>query len=541
MNSLRKFGHSASSLTGIGFWTVLLLCGCANPIPPTGGPKDTTPPALVTEASTPNFLTQFDRKEILLTFDEWVLLKDPAQQIVISPPLAKRPDIRLKGKTVHIQFDPDEQFREQTTYTINFGGSIVDLTEGNAVDQFQYIFSTGTFIDSLKVSGAVVDAIDGSPSKDVLILLHDNLADSAFQKSTPTYFAKTDATGRWHIDHVRSDTFRVYALGDLNFNYKYDQPGEKIAFTDRLIILPDTTDTQYKLTLFSEDQLPAILDVNRRTAGVTRITLTTAPLDLSVTSMTTSPNIDWRTLRDSVFVFNPGVDSALVVLADRAIVLDTLRINGYPGQGAPKLICNPTAKSIHPAKPLVLQCNLPLSEVAAERVYGILADTIVMRDLDVSIDSLDNRYVRIAHRWQEKSAYRMVLPAGTIRDIFGQETDSMNIVFQVSSAGNFGKIFLQLEGLVDSVQYVVQLLQQNGSLADETLIRGGSDGKISFAALSPQSYQIRIAEDRNSNGRWDTGNFTQHRQPERVQIETLEPLRAGWDLQATLTWKEFQD
>jgi len=519
----------------------LLVWSCANPIPPTGGPKDTTPPTLITEASTPNLLIHFDRKEVVLTFDEWVQLKDPAQQIVISPPLAKRPDIRLKGKSVHIKLDDDEVLREKTTYTINFGASIVDLSEGNPLDQFKYIFSTGSFIDSLKVSGTVVSATDGSPAKEVLVILHENLADSAFLRMTPTYFTKTDKFGYWEIEHVRSDTFKVYALSDLNFNYKYDQPGEAIAFLEQLVILPDTSDTPYVLNLFAEDQIPAILDINHRTPGVTRITLTTPGKDVAITPLESNREVSWLAKNDTLIIFNPDPDSFDVAIDISETRVDTIPVYGYPGQGAPQLTCTLPSKAIHPAKSLFLACSTPLSQIIQDSISCVLGDTSVYRNLDIRIDSTDNSQVIVAHSWQEKGAYRLMIPAGSMIDILGNTNDSLGIAFKVQTAGNFGDIYLQLEGLKDSVRYLVQLMQQNGTVIEQRVTDNSGDAKSNFPARTPQTYLIRIVEDSNANGRWDTGIFAQHQQPERVQVETLEPLRAGWDLEATLTWKEPQN
>jgi hypothetical protein len=183
---------------------------------------------------------------------------------------------------------------------------------------------------------------------------------------------------------------------------------------------------------------------------------------------------------------------------------------------------------------------MPLRNVYPDNIYAILNDSVVVTDLSVRIDSTDDRLTEVTYAWQEKGMYELVIPTGSITDIFDREADTTDIGFQVSAAGNFGQIFLQINGLVDSIQYLVQLLQQNGTVLDQLVLSGVSEAKRTFPALSPQAYVIRIVEDRNGNKRRDTGIFAQQRQPERVQIETLEPLRAGWDLEATMSWKEQQ-
>jgi hypothetical protein len=519
---------------------LLFFIGCANPIPPTGGPKDSTPPALITEESTPNFVTSFDQKEIILTFDEWIQLKDPFQQIVISPPLVKRPDIKVKGKSIRIVFDANEVLRPQTTYTINFGASIIDLAESNPLDQFQYIFSTGLFIDSLSISGTLVQSSDGMPAKDVLILLNENLSDTAFLKTTPTYFTKSDASGKWRINYIRSDTFKLYALKDLNANYKYDQPGEEIGFQNELIVLPDTSATSHKLTLFAEDLPPIVLGVNRKIPGVTKVNLTTPGKEIHVSSLTPDQQITWHAINDTVIIWHAGTDSTTLVINEGLTNLDTIRISGYPGQGAPPVVITSQSKTLHPTKPLVLQSKTPVQTVVPDLFYAILNDSIIVSDLRVWIDSLDDRSIYVSHKWEEKGNYQLVAPEGSITDLFGTQNDSTLLRFQVSAAGNFGQIFLKVNGLADSVHYLVQLLQQNGTVLDQFVLSDVSEGTGRFGPLSPQTYLIRIVEDLNANKRRDTGIFAQHRQPERVQTETLEPLRAGWDLEATVIWKEQQ-
>ena len=153
----------------------LALVSCARQGAPTGGPKDTTPPSVDTLYSTRNYSTRFRPSKIELRFDEWVTLSDAANQIVVSPPLAKRPEVVLRGKTVTLTFDPSEQLRDSATYTINFGTAVKDLHEGNPVKDLRFVFSTGDLIDSLRVSGKVVDALTGDPVENISVMLYDCL------------------------------------------------------------------------------------------------------------------------------------------------------------------------------------------------------------------------------------------------------------------------------------------------------------------------------------------------------------------------------
>jgi len=213
-----------------------LLVSCANPIPPEGGPRDETPPKLDTLNSTRNFQTRFQKKTIVLAFDEWVELRDAFTQIVISPPLEHRPEIVRKKKTIQVKFDEREILRESATYVINFGQAIRDLTEGNAAP-IVFVFSTGDHIDSLTVEGKIVDAYTNKPVENVLFMLYENLADSVVRKERPFYFARTGKEGDFKVTNVKAGRFKAFALLDQNLNYRFDSDAEKIAFLDNPLIL----------------------------------------------------------------------------------------------------------------------------------------------------------------------------------------------------------------------------------------------------------------------------------------------------------------
>jgi len=218
----------------------LALVSCARQGAPTGGPKDTTPPSVDTLYSTRNYSTRFKPSKIELRFDEWVTLSDAANQIVVSPPLAKRPEVILRGKTVTLAFDPSEQLRDSATYTINFGTAVKDLHEGNSAKDLRFVFSTGDLIDSLRVSGRVADALSGEPVENISVMLYDIAADSVVRKSRPYYFSRTDKSGRFDIRNVKAGRFKVAAIEDADQNLRWDGENEKIAFLDTLLSVQDS-------------------------------------------------------------------------------------------------------------------------------------------------------------------------------------------------------------------------------------------------------------------------------------------------------------
>lgn len=217
-------------------FTVLLSSlfhNCANIVPPTGGPKDSIPPKIM-GSNPPMYSTEILPSRITITFDEFIELRNLQQQFLISPPQAEPPEIRQRGRLLTIDFKSElEPF---TTYTLNFGNAVVDLNEGNILSNFEFVFSTGETIDSLTITGKVFNALEKKSEENVTVMLYPNHGDSVPMKDIPLYVTRTDKEGNFKLRHLRADTFKLFALVDVNNNYLYDRPGsEAIAFLDTLI------------------------------------------------------------------------------------------------------------------------------------------------------------------------------------------------------------------------------------------------------------------------------------------------------------------
>ncbi len=219
--------------------TCILLTGsCAKMGSITGGLKDEDPPVIVVSKPA-NYSTNFNGNKIEITFDEFINLNNVNQALVVSPPMKEKPEIRLKGKTLQINLFED--FRENTTYTLNFGNSIEDNNEKNVLENFEFVFATGSFLDSLVIAGSIISAFNLQPSEEPFIIMaYDKLGDSIPMQEIPIYIGRSDKEGKFRINNLKADTFRIFALKDLNFNYIYDLPNESIAFYDSLVYLfPD--------------------------------------------------------------------------------------------------------------------------------------------------------------------------------------------------------------------------------------------------------------------------------------------------------------
>ncbi len=244
--------------------TASLAQRCANAVAPTGGPKDNMPPVVV-EAVPQNRSVNFIEKKIEITFDEYITLDNASQNVLISPPMTEKPDIKLKNKTVVIKFK--EGLAANTTYTINFGTAIKDLHEGNLFKDYVYSFATGDCIDTLSIAGKVLNAENKKPVENVYVSLYaadrDNL-DSLPLATIPDYITKTDKEGNFKLNGLADNKYLVFALKDANANLYFDLPNEEVAFLDTLVPAsypqrpkPQIVDSvAVDTTLLNDDSIP---------------------------------------------------------------------------------------------------------------------------------------------------------------------------------------------------------------------------------------------------------------------------------------------
>jgi len=222
----RNFGKIAAIVS------IIFIYSCANVVAPTGGPKDEEPP-VVLRMEPPNNTPNFTGRQVQVFFNEFVQVTDINQKLLVSPPMEEMPTVRLRGRTIIVSWD--EAMRDSTTYNFFFGDAIADITERNAIPNFQIVFSTGPFVDSLSIGGTVIDAFTLKPSEGVYVMMYPMGNDSLPFLERPVYLAKTDKQGKFHIGNTAAGSYLLFALNDLNANFLFDLPNEQIAFLDTLI------------------------------------------------------------------------------------------------------------------------------------------------------------------------------------------------------------------------------------------------------------------------------------------------------------------
>lgn len=515
--------------------------GCASITQISGGEKDTQPPRIdSTEIFTPNFKANFQEKFIYLPFDEWVVLNDVLNQVVISPPLEKPVDMELKKRTVVIDFTK-ETLRENTTYTINFGESIKDLNEGNFQKNFRYVFSTGPVIDSLEVSGKVIDALTEKPIEDILVMLYDDLSDSVVHKERPYYFAKTDKNGRFTIPFVKQDTFKILALKDENANYKYDLPNEQIAFSNTNIITGDSIPTQPTLRFFTGK--PALRAFAPRSPhyGYVPIVFSNANLE-NVKIEPSVPIDDWQTLQyveEDTLKFwynNVDLDSVNLVVFDNENLRDTFNVKlatreKYENTN-PKIQTKipKTAISQNPDEAIEITFNRPIGSIDTANIL-VLEDTLNTIILPkISVDTLRPNVLILNYKWKESKPYQLLLPENTIFDFHQFPNDSLKINYFIKARKDFGNVTVTADSLNPEIAYIIQLLDPENVVIKEFYTNGKTTAKTKFLSLETKDYKLRVILDENKNKKWDTGSYPTS-QPEKVVIGTeTTTLRANWEL-----------
>lgn len=545
---------------------VAIFQSCANVGQLKGGAKDTAPPQVVKEKSTPNLQTNFKKQPIILTFNEWVKLDDAFNQIVVSPPLNERPEVVLKGKKLLFEFPQDEVLRENATYTISFGDAIKDITESNPAKSLRFVFSTGNTIDSLVVTGKVVDAITGAPTEGVVLMLYDNLADTVVKKQKPFYFAKTDKEGFAKIENVRPGTFKVFALKDNDLNYLFNQETEKIGFpNDNLIVSAESKDfikrdtatvkdsvqrkrdslaivqSALQIRLFEPYKTLKITSRETDKFGVVKLTFNKTAATAKVTFDDVKQNAFTEVAKDSLLIwYNAADETPWNVYFNGEMANDTVRVRprgkaDFLKRG--KLIPLSTVSSIYKKanKPIEIAFNYPIANINNElfKLSDSSKNAVV---LNVKIDSVSKRKIILEAEWKEGQPYSLTVLPAALTDIFGFKNDTLISKINVSTKKDFGDIIVKLNGLDKSKSYVCQVLNGTGNIEGEFFVDNSATFEKRVESLSPDQYSINVIEDLNKNRMWDTGDYDKKSQPERIFSKKSEQaLRANWDLEIEAT------
>jgi uncharacterized protein (DUF2141 family) len=538
-----------------------LLGACARQGAPTGGPKDTTPPKVDTLTSTRNFSTRFTARRIELVFDEWIALSDVGNQVIVSPTLSKRPEITLKGKKITVVLPEEDTLRPNTTYTINFGTAVKDFHEGNPAENLRFVFSTGDYLDSLTVSGSVLDAFSGEPLEKMSVMLYDITSDSVVRKEKPYYMARTDKVGLFAIPNVRAGNFKIVAIEDLSGDLKWDGQNERIGFADSLLSVNDSARAPVQLKVFKNQSKPRLLDDRTLRYGLVKLVFSTLaePVDLRpevpelrfVTEKVQDTLLLWYdmpvpagwqlfvgendTVKVKDFAREDFLKNHKISLGSEAATGGS-RASGKIGAPAARPNAPKTIKTFNqpPGKPAVFSFNSPVSATDTSR-WLLVADSMRVYDFSVAADSAIPRNLKMALAWKFATSYKLTLLPGAVTDFYGvSNADTLELAYNVHAEKQLGGLNLTLEGLIPRSSYVLQLISGNTVEEERRFVADLTTQKLTFTGMPAAAYTARLVEDRNGNGRWDSGDYFAHRQPEAIFTKKLDPLRANWELEISM-------
>lgn len=552
------------------FLCALFLSSCAQIVAPGGGAKDTTPPKVL-KFIPDSAQLNFNSKNIYIEFDEFIALKDLNNQLLISPPLAKTPDVTIKNKTLTIELDKNETLKSNTTYCISFGNAVQDLNENNAIENFQYIFSTGTFIDSLKLKGKVQNAFNQSTEKGIVVMLYSDLSDSVVYKSQPDYFAKTDKDGAFQINNIKAGKYKLVAIKDANNNYKYEGESESIGFVDAAI---DVSEKQTILIdLFQEPAKKVYLKKYIHDSyGKVSFFFNEGSDSLRVQPLNNDQKgvqeyLEFSKNNDTLtyWIKNFIKDSLILQVSNGNKVLDTVSLKFISREDAEKSKKNPLKLKVvnspngNQSFDLGGKLKIRMSNTLSTGIFdAILKEdtisrkvTVLMQNSTLTLAILGNpAIVRDRHdpagglkplavyeyydKWKENTKYELLILPNSFTDFFGLANDSINIKFKTHEEKYYGSVKLKLDVPPTDGDYIVQLLDESSNVIREDFVN--KSFVLDYSYLAPKKYKLKIIYDANGNHKWDTGNYLKKIQPEKVIYNSeLINIRSNWD--AELEWK----
>lgn len=588
------------ALIGLSFFYLVFYTSCANIGSPTGGPKDSIPPVVV--RTIPELRsTNFKGSDIRFTFNEYIIPDEIGEKLIISPPMKKKPVIKMKGKTLIIEFA--ENLRKESTYSFDFKDAVADNNEKNPIEDLRFSFSTGATFDSLRVAGYVKNALNQEPVEKALVMLHRQKDYTVFIDSIPDYIGTTNKEGFFMIDNVAPGEYRLYALTDADNSRTYNSNSELIAFADSLIVpsahFHAETDTvvngldtmvvtghvDYQpgpqfLMMFEEEKFDQYLDSYKRNQANKCDFYFSESLSDSfrVNLLQPTPPKDWSFLetnlkRDSITVWLTDTilsnqDSlkfelryqVLDSLQQLVTKLDTIQMI----YSAPKAQKTKRKKNDVPEVPTITLSNninssahdiyqririeapepLASFDTSMVRLFSIV-DTVKTRlPIVVEKDTNSIRKYYVDYPWEPNSNYEFQVDSAAARNIYGFPNNKIDQKFKTQKEDFYGKIILTVSGLNDPA--IVQLLANNKEEKVLQKIQVLEDGKIEFPFLKPEKYILRLIIDSNKNGKWDTGFLADHLQPEKVvyypkviKIRSNFEYKESWEINYTPDYKKL--
>ena len=519
----------------IKYAVVLLLMfaiGCAKRGSITGGLKDSISPVL--KMSFPkNFSTNFTAKEIKLTFDEYIKLKGVSKQLVISPPMKTAPDVLPSNPSKIITIKIKDTLQPDTTYSLNFGQSIADNNEENPYNQFKYVFSTGSYIDSLSIGGSIKDALNKAPDNFVSVMLYEvnsKYSDSIVYKNPPRYITNTlDSLKTFKLENLKAGKYLLVAMKDENNNNKFNSKEDKIGFQKQFITVPN--DTVFELELFKE-VLPF--------KAVKPVQSSGNRLIMGYEGKPKNTKVELRngaTILPTIVTKFDQKDSLQIWY--KPIKVDSLQLNVTNENYKNDYIINLKAQKkdslgISPKQSGVLSfrerftlnASIPLVKFDNSKIKIIDKDSVSVA-FTTEYDEF-NQQLKFDFPRQPLQKYSFTILPGAMVDFLERENDTLKYSVSTKNLSDYGNLRVNLQN-VKHFPVIVELTNPKGVVVASEYSESSSS--VDFVAIEPALYTLRVVYDENKNKEWDSGNFVKKRQSEEVIYFPKEiDVRANWDV-----------
>ncbi|MDR3047500.1 MAG: Ig-like domain-containing protein [Bacteroidales bacterium] len=544
---------------------LFLVSSCARIVAPVGGAKDVEPPKSLSQIPK-NLSTNFDTKVIKIVFDEYFTLNNPNDNIIFSPPLNTPPTFTISGKSLMIKMS--DTLLPNKTYNIVFSDAIRDFHEGNMLPLFHYTFATGSSFDSCSLSGKVINAKMLEPEVGIYAFLYEEDIDSLPTTTRPVYLTKTQKDGGFTFDHIACREYKIFALKDINNNLIFDLPSEGIAFADKMEMshLMEPTDSVshaedsirkenrlrhlVELSFFVQENTIQKLEKPKQTLKgqytfIYKLPTTQFAADLLTEGKKqnyleiinpTKDTINWYFLEDIK-------DTIQYRLTYDGLHYDTITVAPYsePAQSSGRgrktekstslTVTHRNAGNIY--APFELKFSVPTRAIDSFPVRVVSNrrsgnDTLFY--YFAATDTFSASFP-LVFPIEEKISYHLMILDSVFYGFNKMYNDTINIHFVAKSEKDYGNLIINYE-LTENQSYVVSLLNAQNKEVQTDIINQSIT--ITYLHLAPENYKIKVIEDKNSNGKWDTGNYTHKIQPERIfYVNKNIKIRGNWDLEET--------
>ncbi len=609
----RHILHIVRTLLAVVFLSAFLT-RCAHMLSPTGGPIDTLPPVIV--AMTPDNFTKnrplTKHEKIYIEFNEFVQLKDQQKEFYTSPAMKKKPLLTLRGRGIVVQLR--DTLEPNTTYALNFGGSVRDNNEGNPLFSMRYVFSTGNEIDSMYMSGYTADSYkaDSVPKSFIWFFPADSVEDKPEYDSTifkykPAVIARAETNGIFIAQNLKPIDYRVYAVQDKNDNQLYEPGTDQVGFIEgryNPAKLPDFsiwydslrryvsaepqlyirmfTDKAFRRQMLSEQQRPmqhkALLYFSSAHPRIESIHFDSIPDDHVIID----PQTEGRdtialwfnhpskllpdTIRGKITYMKHDTLNVLQKVTENLKLPWKLveskqeekerkrieeekkkaeaegREYKNPLEKNPFEIKFPTSGEINPEKYLEAEFDHPLVKIDSAAISLVEVDGKSGAEQPLAVhfvrDTAKMLRWEVRAAWKPKAKYKLTIPAGALTNAAGFRNDSISGEYTAYDPEKFAIVKLHVKGRADATKYIIQLTDASNRVQQER--RDVSSGDVQFNYVSPGEIKFRIIEDKNANGKWDTGNVVERRMPERAEFyinenaEEVFSTKANWEVEVTM-------